>query len=212
MARSGRARTARSLSGRSDSSTSFGLSCRLGYSGVAAGAWAAWRRGDATPPERPVLLTFDDGYADLVECALPILHRFGWGATVFVAASTVGGRSVWDEPEPRPTASCRRTRSEPGPLGASSSALTGQRTATSHGSTRQRLQQEVVGGRDALAELLGRPVTAFAYPYGSHNDEVRELVADSFEIAFGTEEGLNDGETDRARGSGARWFRAAIRR
>lgn len=170
-----------------------------GYTGISSGAWAAWRRGDAALPERPILLTFDDGYTDLAEHALPVLRRLGWGSTVFVASSTVGGRSAWDEPE----AAAHRILSageirnwaargvEFGAHGASHCDLTRVDA--------QRLGEEVLGGRDALVELLGGPVTAFAYPYGSYNDEVRELVASSFEVAFGIEEGLNDGETDRAR-------------
>lgn len=172
---------------------------RLGYRGVAAGAWTAWRRGDASLPARPILVTFDDGYADLVDCALPILHRFGWAATIFVAASSVGGRSVWDEPE----AVAHRVLSA---VEIRTWAARGVEFGA-HGETHsdlaqvepQRLQQEVVGSRDALAELLDSPVTAFAYPYGSYNEQVRELVARSFELAFGLEEGLNFRETDRTR-------------
>ena len=170
-----------------------------GYTGVSSGAWAAWRRGIAPLPDRPVLLTFDDAYADLAECALPALTRLGWGATIFVAASTVGGRNTWD-----------------GPAAARHRIMSAQDIRTwalkgiefgAHGSTHcdltridaERLQDEVVGSGNALAELLGHPVAAFAYPYGAYNDHVRELVAATFQIAFGLEEGLNDGETDRTR-------------
>jgi peptidoglycan/xylan/chitin deacetylase (PgdA/CDA1 family) len=170
-----------------------------GYTGISAGAWHAWRQGIAPLPERPILLTFDDGYADLVESALPVVHRLGWRATVFVATSTVGGRSTWDEPEARAhrilSADEIRTWAARGiDFGA-------------HGEThcdltrvdKKRLHQEIVGSRDALTALLGSLVTAFAYPYGSYDEGVRELVADSFELAFGVEEGLNYRETDRTR-------------
>ena len=35
-------------------------------------------------PERPVVLTFDDGYADFVEKAVPLMVEHGFPATVFV--------------------------------------------------------------------------------------------------------------------------------
>jgi peptidoglycan/xylan/chitin deacetylase (PgdA/CDA1 family) len=170
-----------------------------GYTGISSSAWAAWRGGRATLPKRPVLLTFDDGYADLADHALPVVRRLGWGCTVFVASSTVGGRSAWDEPEAAAHSilSAEEIRSW-----AARGVEFGAHGATHCDLTRvdaQRLWEEVLGGRDALVELLGGPVTAFAYPYGSHNDEVRELVASSFEVAFGIEEGVNYGETDRAR-------------
>ncbi|MEX0758089.1 MAG: polysaccharide deacetylase family protein, partial [Tistlia sp.] len=40
-------------------------------------------------PPRPLLITFDDGWADTVEVALPALRRRGWNALVFVAGCAV---------------------------------------------------------------------------------------------------------------------------
>ncbi len=49
-------------------------------------------------PARPALVTFDDGYADVVTCALPVLRRHGVKATLFVAPYYVEERDVpwWD--------------------------------------------------------------------------------------------------------------------
>ncbi|MGO4272787.1 polysaccharide deacetylase family protein, partial [Paenibacillus sp. TAF58] len=41
-------------------------------------------------PERPVLLTFDDGYANNAEVALPILQRHGFPATLFLSPGFIG--------------------------------------------------------------------------------------------------------------------------
>ena len=46
-------------------------------------------------------LTFDDGYADFAEYALPVLRRHGFTATVFVIAGLLGGDNVWDPAGPR---------------------------------------------------------------------------------------------------------------
>ena len=46
-------------------------------------------------------LTFDDGYADFAEYALPVLQRYGFTATVFVIAGRLGGDNVWDPAGPR---------------------------------------------------------------------------------------------------------------
>jgi len=172
---------------------------RLGYNGVPARSWSAALSGRASLPRRPILITFDDGYADLTEFALPALQRVGWGSTVFVAASTVGARSAWDEPRVTPhrimAADDIREWAERG-------VEFGAHGATHCDLTRvdsNRLRAEVLDARDALAALLGQSVTAFAYPYGNYNDEVRTLVRSSFELAFGLEEGLNGPETDRTR-------------
>ena len=47
-------------------------------------------------PERPLLLTFDDGDADSVAYALPVLRRHHGKATVFVVSGYAGDRARWD--------------------------------------------------------------------------------------------------------------------
>jgi peptidoglycan/xylan/chitin deacetylase (PgdA/CDA1 family) len=172
---------------------------RRRFIGVSSLRWFQWLSEGRPLPPRPILLTFDDGYADLAETALPVLETLGWSATVFIAASTVDDRNAWDEPG----ASAHRILSADEIRAWAARGIEfGAHGATHCDLTRvddERLRQEVVGGRDALAELLGRPVTAFAYPYGAHNAAVREVVANSFEVAFGVEEGINDAETDRTR-------------
>ncbi|WP_229858658.1 polysaccharide deacetylase family protein, partial [Streptomyces anandii] len=46
-------------------------------------------------------LTFDDGYADFVSTALPLLHRRRFGATLFVLPGRLGGENDWDPLGPR---------------------------------------------------------------------------------------------------------------
>ncbi len=56
-------------------------------------------------------LTFDDGYADFVEHALPALTRHGCTATVFVIAGRLGGDNAWDAEGPRkPLMTARQVR------------------------------------------------------------------------------------------------------
>lgn len=48
-------------------------------------------------PPAAACVTFDDGYADNVEVALPILNRYGIPATVFVAAGYLDGGRMWND-------------------------------------------------------------------------------------------------------------------
>lgn len=49
-------------------------------------------------PERPLLITFDDGWSDTVEHALPVLQTHGVPAVVFVATGHVGRtEGFWQE-------------------------------------------------------------------------------------------------------------------
>ena len=54
---------------------------------------------DATAPSGAFAITFDDGYADAVHTAAPILERLGAPATFFVPSGAVGrdGEYWWDE-------------------------------------------------------------------------------------------------------------------
>jgi len=56
------------------------------------------RIGDRTLPQGAVALTFDDGYADNLINAKPLLERYGIPATVFVASGYVGAKAPfwWD--------------------------------------------------------------------------------------------------------------------
>lgn len=49
------------------------------------------------PPSGAVAVTFDDGYADVLSAANPLLERYEVPATVFVATGFIGGRFWWDE-------------------------------------------------------------------------------------------------------------------
>jgi peptidoglycan/xylan/chitin deacetylase (PgdA/CDA1 family) len=49
-------------------------------------------------PPRPVWLTFDDGFADVIERGLPVLRRHGVVATLFVCPGLVeGGLPLWTD-------------------------------------------------------------------------------------------------------------------
>lgn len=58
---------------------------------------AVTRLRDDALPRRAVAITFDDGYADNAEVALPILRRYGLKATFFVAAGYLDGGCMWND-------------------------------------------------------------------------------------------------------------------
>ena len=58
---------------------------------------AAARLEQHTLPPRSLAITFDDGYADNAEVALPILKRHGLSATFFVATGFLDGGRMWND-------------------------------------------------------------------------------------------------------------------
>lgn len=68
------------------------------YHVVSLAQLRAARAGSSSLPERPLLITFDDGWSDTEEFALPHLERAGLPAVLFVVGSAVDRREpFWQE-------------------------------------------------------------------------------------------------------------------
>lgn len=70
-----------------------------GYTAISVGELAAGLAGRRQLPPRPVVITFDDGYADNYQAAFPILTRQGMKGTFFVVTGRMGqaGYMRWDQ-------------------------------------------------------------------------------------------------------------------
>jgi peptidoglycan/xylan/chitin deacetylase (PgdA/CDA1 family) len=122
-------------------------------------------------------LTFDDGYADFAEYALPVLQRYGFTATVFVIAGRLGGDNVWDPAGPRKplldAAQVRRLAEAGVEIG--SHGLMHVSLPAAHGA----LDAETGGSRRILQDITGQPAGGFCYPYGHLDAEVVSAVRDA---------------------------------
>jgi peptidoglycan/xylan/chitin deacetylase (PgdA/CDA1 family) len=164
-----------------------------GYQGIRASDWLAWRVRGTPLPSKPVLLTFDDGYADIGRYALPILRRYGFSATVFVVTDLLGATNQWmDGASPLLTPDAVRRWAAAGVEFGAHSRSHADLTALDAAA----VLAEVQGSQAALAALLDRPVAAFAYPYGRYNAAVVEVVRRHFALAFTSDPGCNDRWTD----------------
>jgi peptidoglycan/xylan/chitin deacetylase (PgdA/CDA1 family)/glycosyltransferase involved in cell wall biosynthesis len=129
---------------------------RRGYVGIRPSEWLRWLRDGTGLPGKPVLFTFDDGYADICEFALPVLRRHGFSAAVFIVSGRLGGTNAWDEAQGSGTHrlmthdQIRHWAGEGIEFGVHS---TTHRDLTRLGAA--ELAAEVTGGREALARLVG---------------------------------------------------------
>jgi len=118
-------------------------------------------------PPRPVAITFDDGYTDVLWNAEPVLHRLHMPATAFVITDRIGGpdHSFLSWPELRD-------------LEADGFAI-GSHTVHHLDLTRISPAQawlELSRSRRTLERRLGVPVDWFAYPAGAEDPAVVRLV------------------------------------
>jgi peptidoglycan/xylan/chitin deacetylase (PgdA/CDA1 family) len=149
---------------------------RRGLRGVSvAELFAARARGTG---RGLVGLTFDDGYADFVTDALPLLRRWNCGATLFVLPGRLGGDNAWDPLGPRKpllTADGIRHAAAEG-VEIGSHGLTHVDLTRADDLT---LKAEVVESRALLAELTGARVDGFCYPYGTVDVRAVEAVREA---------------------------------
>jgi peptidoglycan/xylan/chitin deacetylase (PgdA/CDA1 family) len=114
-------------------------------------------------------LTFDDGYEDFLQEAVPVLERYGFSATVFLIASMLGKENDWDHVhEPRVPlrllgADGAREVLERG-MEVGSHSMRHPRLA---GLDPEQLEEEVKESRQTLGDVLGQAVEGFCYPYGN---------------------------------------------
>jgi peptidoglycan/xylan/chitin deacetylase (PgdA/CDA1 family) len=75
-----------------------------GYQTVSLTEVADWTEGRGHLPARPIAITFDDGFLDTYQVAIPILDRHQFTATIFLTLDYVGGCSEWDAGTREPVA------------------------------------------------------------------------------------------------------------
>ncbi|MFI6479137.1 polysaccharide deacetylase family protein [Nonomuraea sp. NPDC050663] len=126
-------------------------------------------------PAKPVVVTFDDGYADFHSNALPVLDRLSFPATVFLTSGWVSdaGKDAAGEPLDE-----MLTWSQAREAAATGIEIGGH--SHSHPQLDQlpdaELRQELRKNKALLEDNIGRPVATMAYPYGYSSARVRREV------------------------------------
>ncbi len=137
--------------------------------------------------ERAVLLTFDDAYAGAYQTVTPILEQHGFTAVMFAPFAHLGRANDWDAGHRHLIQLLISTAEQ-------LTAIDGETwEVASHAfchvdlrtlSPEERVRQ-LTTARHSLSQLLGRQVLDLAYPYGAHDQGVREdALAAGYRMAF----------------------------
>ena len=140
-----------------------------------------------TVPDRSVVLTFDDGWANHYWSVFPILRRLGMAATFFVYTAPIGvdsRRMTWEQ--------LRELQAAGMTIGSHS---------WTHGpldAAHKWLRDEVATSRNELTHQLGRAPDFFAYPAGAWDAEVvtAAVRAAGYRAARGASGGAWNGAGD----------------
>lgn len=131
--------------------------------------------GEADLPENPVLITFDDGYKDNYQNAYPILKKYGFKATIFVVTSFMGTQQnylTWEQAREM-----------------DANGIDIESHTVTHKSMTElsddELRAELVNSKKAIEDHLGKQVDYIAYPTGTYNLHIAQLVKDAgYKAAF----------------------------
>lgn len=168
---------------------------RLGFDTITLREWQRAVEAHHALPGRPVLLTFDDGYADLAEHAWPIVRRHGLRAMTLLVTGSVGRWNTWDAGGEAELLldwpALRQLRDEGMEFGAHSVT---HRRMTSLSAAESFA--EAMHSRRQLQEELDVAVDTFAYPFGNEDPVQRHLIG-----AAGFQFGLSVRSGSAARGA-----------
>ena len=132
--------------------------------------------GTGELPDNPVMITFDDGYEDNYVNAYPILKKYGFKATIFVVTSFLDknkkGYMSWDQAR------------EMDANGISIQSHTVDHKPMTD-LTDDQLRMELVDSKKKAEKELGHPVNYMAYPTGTYNLHIAQMVKEAgYKAAF----------------------------
>ena len=139
-----------------------------GRQSLTISALAAMLRGERPLVERPVAVTFDDGYDDTL-AAVELLRDHGLGATVYVTTGQLGAGGHISAADVQALTA----------LGGVEVGAHGVRHERLDELSRLELQHEVTSSKRQLEDLASERIDSFAYPHGAYDGRVRAAVVDA---------------------------------
>ena len=140
-----------------------------GYHTISPDELYDYLAGTGSLPERPVLITFDDGYVDNYTNAFPILKKYHLKAAVFVVTGFLSKRKgylTWDQVREM-----------------EKSGVTIESHTVTHAALPElsddRIREELVESKRQAESELGHPVEFIAYPTGAHDLHIAELAKEA---------------------------------
>ena len=120
-------------------------------------------------PRKTVAITFNDGYAEVANVAVPILTKYRLPATVFVTSSKIGKGGYIDEAQLQSISQSSYIK-----IGAR-----GVHDKSFQGMQSSEITLEIFNSRAALQKITSTDVNFFAYPDGYYNKLIKSKVRES---------------------------------
>ncbi|MDL2287843.1 polysaccharide deacetylase family protein [Oscillospiraceae bacterium OttesenSCG-928-F05] len=176
-----------------------------GYTAVTTGDLIAFVDRGVPLPEKPVMLTFDDGHYNNLHYAEPLLEKYGMRAVMFVIGAYADQATAEADPNPNyayvtwedmgrmassglwdiQSHSWDLHQNGGGRLGVS------QARGETEDAYRSTLYRDFIKITDRIAAAKGFPPTAFAYPFGQMTETADAVLLDlGYRLTFSCHEGM----------------------
>lgn len=157
-----------------------------GYTSVTTADLLDWLNGAQPLPDRPVMITFDDGYRSNYAYAYPVLQQHGFTGVVFMVTSLAGQKFGsleylgWED---------MRALAASGVIEIQAHSHDGHRLIGGEPALIAWSEEEILEDWRKLTEAMAAeglpPVVAYAYPFGAHDEEaVNALRAAGVRLGF----------------------------
>jgi peptidoglycan/xylan/chitin deacetylase (PgdA/CDA1 family) len=169
----------------------------LGFSSLTISDLVARIQGRSALPERPIVITFDDGFADFADVAAPALHERGLVSTIYLTTGFLRGRA--GHPPVRGFDDPMLAWSQLTELPAQGVEVGAHSHTHPHLDTvrRRRAWDEITRSKALLEDALHTEIRSFAYPNGYSSPMVRSLVRQAaFSSACSVKDALSCTEDD----------------
>jgi peptidoglycan/xylan/chitin deacetylase (PgdA/CDA1 family) len=148
-----------------------------------------WLKEKQTLPPNSLSITFDDGFRNVYDVALPVLKEYGFTATVFLVTDYCGKNNRWyGQPESIPTLDLLNWN-EISEMAAQNIEF-GVHTASHPDLTKipeTKLEDEILGSLATLRKNISQIDYAFAHPYGKRSSFAESMIRDNFYAACSTQ-------------------------
>src|SRR5262245_30551184 len=168
---------------------------RSGYSTISLDEFIAYQKDGHPLPLKPIIITFDDGFASNYLHAFPILKKHGMTAIIFATPDTESENFKKYAASDAPlTISQMKEMSENG-ISIQSHAMTHRYLTELDPDT---IRWELAESKRVLEEKVGKKVSYLAIPSGAYNRTVKNLAKETgYTAVFCMLKGTNNKRSDR---------------
>ncbi len=161
-----------------------------GYNAISLYNFVACVEGRKNLPDKPIIITFDDGFQSNYKYAYPVLKKYNLKATIFVTPD-----SESENFKVLKGIDCRLTDGQMKEMSNNGISI------ESHGVTHRLLtdlsekeiEWELKESKSALEAITGKPVNFLAIPGGAYDKKVREIAnRTGYKTVFGIKKGSNN--------------------